>query len=36
MATEEKGRRRQTTTPERVQIFEKHAAGEAVRQIAKE
>jgi transposase len=35
MPTEEKGRRHQTTTPERVQIFEKHA-GECVRQIAKE
>jgi hypothetical protein len=33
MSTEEKGR---TTTPEHVQIIEKHAAGESVRQIAKE
>jgi DNA-binding NarL/FixJ family response regulator len=36
MPTEEKGRKRQTTTPERVQIIEKHAAGESVHLIAKE
>jgi transposase len=36
MSTEEKGRRRQTATLERVQIIEKHAAGESIRQIAKE
>jgi hypothetical protein len=35
MSTEEKGKR-QTTTPERVQIIEKHAAWESGRQIAKE
>jgi FixJ family two-component response regulator len=36
MPTEEKERKRQTTTLERVQIIENHVAGESFRQIAKE